>query len=284
MQTGILPPPSPPPAVVAPPAGAGTGTGTARLIENMGLGPAMIRWFSMSVNGKSVTNWTDFSKAMTLPPDAKFANRPGFVRLMNALTPRPPFQVLIIAEESRLGRESIETAYALKQLVSARVRVFFYLEDRERTLETPIDKFMMSLTAYRGVIVWNQTQKRNQWGQHKQKARPTSDHLRVPAPALRIVAEPIWQAAHARLDRELARALAYDADADAGRVCPAARGAAAGLARRPAAARTRGAADAQNAPTRPRGHDPGGPARAARLSRARVGFEEYGMAAAGGHL
>jgi hypothetical protein len=82
MQTGILPPPSPPPAVVAPPAGAGTGTGTARLIENMGLGPAMIRWFSMSVNGKSVTNWTDFSKAMTLPPDAKYTftlPRPGSV-------------------------------------------------------------------------------------------------------------------------------------------------------------------------------------------------------------
>ena len=35
---------------------------------------------------------------------------------MNALKPRAPFQVLMMAEESRLGRESIETAYALKQL------------------------------------------------------------------------------------------------------------------------------------------------------------------------
>ena len=39
---------------------------------------------------------------------------------MNALKPRPPFQVLVMSEESRLGREAIETAYALKQLVDGR--------------------------------------------------------------------------------------------------------------------------------------------------------------------
>ena len=79
---------------------------------------------------------------------AEFANRPGFLRLMNALKPRAPFQVLVMSEESRLGREAIETAYALKQLVQAGVRVFFYLEDRERTLDTPTDKIMMALTAF----------------------------------------------------------------------------------------------------------------------------------------
>jgi DNA invertase Pin-like site-specific DNA recombinase len=79
---------------------------------------------------------------------AEFAKRPGFVRLMNALKPRPPFQILVMSEESRLGRESIETAYALKQLIQSGVRVFFYLEDRERTLETPTEKVMLSLTAF----------------------------------------------------------------------------------------------------------------------------------------
>ena len=43
---------------------------------------------------------------------AEFATRPGFLRLMNALKPRPDFQVLVMSEESRLGREAIETAYA----------------------------------------------------------------------------------------------------------------------------------------------------------------------------
>src|SRR5262245_46780504 len=79
---------------------------------------------------------------------AEFANRPGFVRLMAALKPRPPFQVLIMSEESRLGREAIETAYALKQLIAAGVRVFFYLEDRDRTLDSPMEKVLLSLTTF----------------------------------------------------------------------------------------------------------------------------------------
>ena len=244
---------------------------------------------------------------------AEFANRPGFLRLMNALKPRAPFQVLIMSEESRLGREAIETAYALKQLITAGVRVFFYLEDRERTLDSPTDKIMMSLTAfadelerekarqrtadamqrkaraghvtggrvfgydnvpvmltgtdgqprrshvervindreaavvrqifeltaqgrgktaiakllndrgelapraqqhrprswasssiqeilhrplYRGEVVYNRTRKRNPWGQHQQTARPEQEWIRTAAPALRIVPDALWTAAH----------------------------------------------------------------------------------------
>lgn len=246
---------------------------------------------------------------------AEFSARAGFVRLMDAVRrkPRPEFAVLIMSEESRLGRESIETAYALKQLVTAGVRVFFYLEDRERTLDSPTDKIMLSLTAfadelererarvrtydalsrkakaghvtggrvfgydnvpvfdsqgrracverrinereaavvceifercargegivtiakalnakaapapraqqdrprawapssvrevlhrdlYQGVVVWNRTKKRNQWGQAKRSDKPADEWLRVPAPALRIVPEPLWNATRERLD------------------------------------------------------------------------------------
>jgi len=45
---------------------------------------------------------------------AEFVKRPGFIRLMNALKPRPTFQFLVMSEESRLGREQIETAYGGK--------------------------------------------------------------------------------------------------------------------------------------------------------------------------
>lgn len=80
---------------------------------------------------------------------AEFDSRPGFLRLMNALGPHgAPFDVLIMSEESRLGREQIETAYALKRLISAGVRVWFYLEGRERTLDSPTDKVMLSLTTF----------------------------------------------------------------------------------------------------------------------------------------
>ncbi len=79
---------------------------------------------------------------------AEFLRRPGFLRLMNALTPKPAFDVVILSEESRLGREAIETAYALKRIISAGVRVFFYLEGRERILASPTDKLLMSVTAF----------------------------------------------------------------------------------------------------------------------------------------
>ena len=247
---------------------------------------------------------------------AEFSNRPGFLRLMNALKPRPPFQVLVMSEESRLGREAIETAYALKQLVTAGVRVFFYLEDRERTLDSPTDKIMLSLTAfadelerekarqrtydamrrkaeqrhvtggqcfgyrnvavvapgadgrerrqyvrreiveseaaiirrifelcamgeglkgitkrlnaegtpapraqqgrprawapssvrdvlyreaYRGMLVWNRTKKRDAWGRKRYADRPASEWLRIPAEDLRIVSDALWNAAHGQL-------------------------------------------------------------------------------------
>jgi DNA invertase Pin-like site-specific DNA recombinase len=244
---------------------------------------------------------------------AEFANRPGFLRLMNALKPAPPFQVLVMSEESRLGREAIETAYALKQLVTAGVRVFFYLEDRERTLNSPMEKAMLSLQTmademerekarqrvtdamvrraqagqvtgaapfgyvnadvldavgqrahvervinpteaaivrrifalsaagtgytriakllnaehapaprpkgnrpagwspstvkvildrrlYLGEAVWNRSQKRNGWGEAAWRRRPESEWIRSSVPALRIVSDAEWRAAHSRLD------------------------------------------------------------------------------------
>jgi site-specific DNA recombinase len=76
---------------------------------------------------------------------AEFSNRPGFLQLMSALKPRPPFEILVMSEESRLGREAIETAFALKQIITAGVRVFLYLEDRERELSSPMEKAMLSL-------------------------------------------------------------------------------------------------------------------------------------------
>jgi site-specific DNA recombinase len=79
---------------------------------------------------------------------AEFVKRPGLARLMNALRPHPPFQTVVMSEESRFGREQIETAYLFKQITDAGVRVFFYLEDRERTLDSALDKVMLSLTNF----------------------------------------------------------------------------------------------------------------------------------------
>ena len=93
----------------------------------------------MSNEEKSVTRQVDHARAYadgkgwTVADDriylddgisgAEFENRPGYVRLLNAPTPRAPFEVLIVSELSRLGREQLETGYALKQLSQAGVRV-----------------------------------------------------------------------------------------------------------------------------------------------------------------
>jgi site-specific DNA recombinase len=53
---------------------------------------------------------------------------------------------------------------------------------------------------YRGVIVWNKTRKRDQWGLHRQRARAEQEWLRIPAPQLRIVPDDLWDAVHERLD------------------------------------------------------------------------------------
>src|SRR5882672_7183782 len=55
---------------------------------------------------------------------AEFARRPGFVRLMASLKPRPSFNVLVLYDDKRLGREQIEVAYALKTLMKAGVQVW----------------------------------------------------------------------------------------------------------------------------------------------------------------
>lgn len=45
------------------------------------------------------------------------------------------------------AREAIETAFALRRLVQAGVRVFLSPEDREGSLDSPTDEIVMSLTA-----------------------------------------------------------------------------------------------------------------------------------------
>jgi DNA invertase Pin-like site-specific DNA recombinase len=83
---------------------------------------------------------------------AEFSNRPGYMRLLNALKPRATFQVLIVSELSRLGREQLETGYAVKQLSQAGVRIFSYLDDREVLLDSATDVFMLSAMNFAAAI------------------------------------------------------------------------------------------------------------------------------------
>ncbi len=246
---------------------------------------------------------------------AEFERRPALMRLLNVLKPRAPFEALLVYDKDRIGREQIETAYILKQLSVAGVRVVECKggTGREIALDTPTDKFLLAATSfaeelerekarqrtadamlskaraghvtggrvfgydnveirsaagtrerverrvndaeaavvrhifarseagaglraiahelnaagapaplprrtgrprgwapssvreilhrelYRGVIVYNRTRKRDQWGRKRQQRRAAGDVLRLEAPALRIIPEEAWQRAHERL-------------------------------------------------------------------------------------
>ena len=52
---------------------------------------------------------------------------------------------------------------------------------------------------YRGVIVWNRTRNRDEWGLKKQTPRDPSEWVREPDETLRIVSDEVWQAVHDRL-------------------------------------------------------------------------------------
>jgi DNA invertase Pin-like site-specific DNA recombinase len=54
--------------------------------------------------------------------------------------------------------------------------------------------------AYRGVIVWNRTKKRDILGAIQPENRPETEWIRVSAPELRLVSDQLWRATHERLD------------------------------------------------------------------------------------
>lgn len=76
--------------------------------------------------------------------------RPALMRLLNALTPRPPFGALLVSDRDRIGREQIETSYILKQLIRAGVQVFEGKgpDGRAITLGSPTDKVIMAVEDF----------------------------------------------------------------------------------------------------------------------------------------
>jgi site-specific DNA recombinase len=78
----------------------------------------------------------------------EFLKRRGFLALMNALKPRPPFQVLVVMDQSRLGRSLDEVPYAIKRITDAGVRIFCYLTDAEVKRASSADKFMVHAVAF----------------------------------------------------------------------------------------------------------------------------------------
>jgi site-specific DNA recombinase len=61
-------------------------------------------------------------------------------------------------------------------------------------------KEILDRRTYLGEFIWNRTRKCDTWGQKRQSARPETDWIQASMPALRIISNEQWAAAHARLE------------------------------------------------------------------------------------
>src|SRR5215470_6733052 len=66
---------------------------------------------------------------------AEWKHRPEFNRLMAALEPRPPFDVLIVSELSRIGRDPVRVPFYIQKIEEAGVSIWGYLRDRQIGVE-----------------------------------------------------------------------------------------------------------------------------------------------------
>ena len=90
---------------------------------------------------------------------AEFKRRPGLARLLNAAEAKA-FDVLVMSEPSRLGREQAETAFTLKRIADAGAEVWYYLEDRRAELDTAVGKFIEAVHSFGSELERERTRQR----------------------------------------------------------------------------------------------------------------------------
>ena len=78
---------------------------------------------------------------------AEFQNRPGFQALIATLKPKQ-FDAIVCSEPSRLGRDMTFTAYHVRQIVDAGVRIFYYLTGEEEKADTPEARLIGTIKGY----------------------------------------------------------------------------------------------------------------------------------------
>ena len=271
---------------------------------------------------------------------AEFKRRPGLQRLLATLTPKPPFDVLIVSEQKSIGREAFETGHLIKQLAQAGVEIFEYVHGQSLTPKNWLDKAMSAMRSaadeahreqtservheahlakvrkgyvvggrvfgyrnvdimkgtdqhgrplrshvervideieaavvvrifelyasglglkaiakrltnegaahpkpfrrkdglqpiigwspatirtivcrdlYRGVVVWNRSRKRDDWGQVDQRRRPKGEWVKVPVEGLRIISDDLWERVRSRRADTEGRMLRFESGRLSGR-------------------------------------------------------------------
>src|SRR4030095_8247466 len=88
--------------------------------------------------------------------------RPGLARLLAALKQRPrPFDVLVMMDESRLGRDQWRTGYLLAQIKDAGLALGYYEAKRHANLPDATGQFMENVYGYAAQIEREKAQARS---------------------------------------------------------------------------------------------------------------------------
>ncbi len=77
------------------------------------------------------------------------------------------FQALVVSEQSRLGRDWIESAYTIKKICESGVRIFAYLRDEEIEVTTDSGKMRIVFTGYASSQESTRTSERTRDGLRK---------------------------------------------------------------------------------------------------------------------
>ena len=85
---------------------------------------------------------------------AEYVNRPGLGQLIACLPKRgkPPFDVLVMSESSRLGRDITRNAAFVVSIIESGVRIFYYLTDEEEKADTPEQQIVLTLRGYASAV------------------------------------------------------------------------------------------------------------------------------------
>jgi DNA invertase Pin-like site-specific DNA recombinase len=61
---------------------------------------------------------------------------------------KPPFDVLVMSESSRLGRDMTRNAFYIVTLLEAGIEIHYYLTGEQERADTPEQKIVLTLRSY----------------------------------------------------------------------------------------------------------------------------------------
>lgn len=101
----------------------------------------------------------------------EFWNRPGLTRLLNSLKPSAPFDVLLMTELSRLGRDRLRTEVAAREIADAGVRIIYHPTGEEERLDSPEGSFIMAARGFAAEVERAKARQRTRDAMHARAKR-----------------------------------------------------------------------------------------------------------------